>query len=180
MEPNAEFEEEFYAFARAGYEAHQRVLDTLCEGEAGDGAKTLQITDFSALRTGEKIAWNAAAIAIIEKKLGVGQEAEIVRLNYEQGGTLDMSLRHPVVFAMTKSMVEFFDDNKGDNYVETTVTAPERGQFVMTVQRKAGKTPHEFRRAAEDKLKSVAALMHGDMNDHDKITAVLHLLEGTA
>lgn len=50
---------------------------------------------------------------------------------------------------MADAMVTFFKGEGGVNYVETQVHHPEDGDFILSVQRAAGKTPHELRREAE-------------------------------
>lgn len=55
--------------------------------------------------------------------------------------------RHTMCF-LADAMVTFFKGEGGTNYVEVKVHHPE-GDFILCVQRAAGKTPHELRREAE-------------------------------
>jgi len=49
-----------------------------------------------------------------------------------------------------------FVKSKGINYVEYTMDSPE-GSYLVTIQRKAGKTPHELRMEAETELARLRA-----------------------
>ncbi len=160
-----EFEKEFYARAAIAYEAWRKMAP-------GNPPSFWELT------VHEKISWNSVAVAVAEEVLGVGKEATLQSLHYDEGGNFDVSIRHPVVFAMTQGLVQFFDDHKGENYVETTVTSPGRGQFVMTVQRKRGRTPHEFRMALENRGREVLAhLENSSVSDTMKVELALAILK---
>lgn len=57
------------------------------------------------------------------------------------------------------------------NYAEVKVSHPEHGAFAVTVQRCAGKTPHEFRAAAEASLLALRERVRGLAEALDKSEA---------
>ena len=68
---------------------------------------------------------------------------------------IDMTLRHPVLPIIVEAFVKMFDDSGAKNFVEFKVWVPERGFFVLNLQRQNGVTPNDLRLVAEKKLADV-------------------------
>ena len=75
---------------------------------------------------------------------------------HSEDGIATLEIRGEFVKGMTILLVEWFlRDVKAENYTETKVYSPETGMMTMTVQRVDGKTPHELRVEAEEKLAKI-------------------------
>ena len=57
-----------------------------------------------------------------------------------------------------------FVESKGINYVEMQMEGPDGG-YVVTIQRRQGRTPHELRREAEAELARLRAKFEGAKAD---------------
>jgi len=64
-------------------------------------------------------------------------------------------LKSEFVYVMAALLVDLFKAMDGENYVEMSIDHTELGPLVMTLQRKDGKTPHQLKKDAEDKLQKV-------------------------
>ena len=61
-----------------------------------------------------------------------------------------------VIGSIALAAAGFFHDEGGINYVEFGLEGlPDTGPLVITIQRKDGKTPHELRQEAEDRLRDL-------------------------
>ena len=67
-----------------------------------------------------------------------------------KNNTLDITMQHPEFVTLTKGLVKYFKESGGINYVEVGTYHPELGPFVVTVQRKHGKTPAQLTKEARD------------------------------
>lgn len=61
-------------------------------------------------------------------------------------------MRHPLVAIIAASFAALPDDAKTETSVEARMRQPAKGEFIMTVRRATGKTPHELRREAEQRF----------------------------
>lgn len=62
--------------------------------------------------------------------------------------------------AIAMTLIGFYREQKGENYVEMQFGDKKTGErFTVTVQRVAGKTPHELRSAAEARAETLAAAL---------------------
>lgn len=71
--------------------------------------------------------------------------------------TMEITMQHPEFAIMTEGLVKYFKECGGVNYVEVGAYHEELGPFVITVQRKHGKTPAQLKTEAEterDKYKA--------------------------
>lgn len=76
-------------------------------------------------------------------------EPLLKQLEFSPEAGLNLAMSHPIVAALMIQLVSFFELAGGKNYVEMQVKHPEKGIFLMTVQRVEGKTPHQLRVEAE-------------------------------
>lgn len=101
---------------------------------------------------------------------GTGFVAELVETIMRPGYGLSLVARHPVVATMAEELVKMYDEAGASNYVEVSMWHKTRGEFVMTVQRKQGRTPHECRLDAESKLAAAG-------EDTAQAPLLIHFLE---
>lgn len=96
------------------------------------------------------------------------QELEDLRTfrdNWARWTTIDLhaednkatvEVRAELVRGLTVMLVEWFlKDSKAENYAELSVFHEETGPLAMTVQRVWGKTPHDLKVEAEEKLAKI-------------------------
>lgn len=87
-----------------------------------------------------------------------GDKPELVKLSFENG-RWNALMRHPNVALFAQELVKFFRDAGAVNYVEITIATPELDEFILTLQRKLGKTPHELKMEAEKRLDEALAVV---------------------
>lgn len=82
------------------------------------------------------------------------KEITLEQLVAEQGG-LSATVSHELCGLMADSFLKMLDEGNAPNYVE--MSFKKRGEadvcILVTVQRAQGKTPHQLRMIAEEKLK---------------------------
>lgn len=95
----------------------------------------------------------AEADAEVERLLGIlAGDASLVRMGYTAGSPLDMTLSHPIVLAFANAFGESLRSCDAENYIETRFVDKSEDpplEILVTIQRVAGKTPHQLRREAE-------------------------------
>jgi hypothetical protein len=61
-----------------------------------------------------------------------------------ENGQAKIIMRHPLFTEWVKDMLEMFDESGAVNFLELCCGTPERGNFVVTIQRLDGKTPGQI------------------------------------
>ena len=75
-------------------------------------------------------------------------------------GDLDAAFVGEGAAAIAMTLVGFYREQRGENYVEMQLGDKKTGErFTVTVQRVAGKTPHELRGRAEARAETLAAAL---------------------
>ncbi len=64
----------------------------------------------------------------------------------------DVTLRSETMHLFAGVLADWFIDAGGINYVEARLNSPKTGPLLFIVQRVEGKTPHELRIEAEDRI----------------------------
>ena len=75
-----------------------------------------------------------------DAELDDGGEAILEDIGLDERG-LWLRARHPGVANLTESLVQWFIECGGENYVEMSVYHEKTGHLVLTLQRREGKTP---------------------------------------
>lgn len=92
----------------------------------------------------------AAADAEVDRLRGIlSGDATLLHTSYSEGSPLEMAIRHPLILAQVAAIRGVLDSCDAENYVECIYSDADGQQYVVTFQRKFGKTPHELRRIAE-------------------------------
>lgn len=84
-------------------------------------------------------------------------------------GVTTMAMTAPkfAVQALVNGMIEMYDEAGAQNFVEFTAEHQERGQFTVTIQRKAGKSPAELLAEARDDVHACALALRKLETVHD-------------
>lgn len=95
----------------------------------------------------------------VERLMGIIQgDPEIIGIHYEPGTPLEVKFRHPTAQVIVMALRDMLDGAGAPNYVEAQLhdTAKEPSEtYVVTLQRKHGKTPHQLRAEAEAERDSI-------------------------
>jgi len=98
----------------------------------------------------------------------LGKEAEdvyddepIIREMQIKGGQLNMSVSGVAASIMARSFGDLLLNQKAPNYIETRFHTPQGDKLLVTVQRTDGKTPHELRAEAEEKIADLEKQLEG-------------------
>lgn len=78
-------------------------------------------------------------------------DPNLINAHLDSSG-IQMTVEHPIIKIFNTYIVELFLAYKATNYLEMCMGNEKIGNFIVTVQRKAGKTPNDFRMEAEYKL----------------------------
>ena len=75
-------------------------------------------------------------------------------------GPNGITVEHPLFAIISRTLIEVLDGQDAKNYVETTMLDTSGvlpREFIVTVQRKDGQTPHQLRREAEERTASAVS-----------------------
>lgn len=97
----------------------------------------------------------------IERLTGViTGDAGIKQLVVDEKG-LRLAASHPMMHALACEMASFFKSAGGINYVELSMCHQEEGPFVLTLQRREGKTPNDLKAEAEKERDAAREAIRG-------------------
>lgn len=83
-----------------------------------------------------------------------------IREMHFENGALDVAFSGDGATAIAMVLVAFYKEHGGENYVEMQLADKTTGErYTVTIQRVAGKTPHELRDAAEASRDRLAAAL---------------------
>ena len=126
----------------------------------------------------ERNAWqNLATQRQTETEAALARSPLIETLSINQG-EMTATIRSEAVQALANILAGWFDDHGGVNYVEVQLTNKELGPLLMTVQRLDGKTPHQLRTEAEQRMAKIRELastlwLYLPLSKRDKLAALL-------